>query len=205
MSKGFSAKKVLTTLLVTVTTIPCATSALEAKTPEEVPATKPGEVQNTLATEVIQLIKDEGQEGKFKFNIAGNNGVNFRIYYGLIDVQEKYRLLPGAAGVIGENGMATIPLDLKGLGEEIYLKVFTSDNADFSGEVRVTAKTIVVTAEEGEELGLRGWAEDAKARINAEIRAQQKKYEIRTPSAVAAVRGYLPETKQEGPLPEGPS
>jgi hypothetical protein len=201
MSKKFTSKNVLTTLLVTVTTVPCTAFALDVKSPEEVPVSKTGEVHNALATEVIQLIKDEGQEGKFKFNIAGNIGVNFRIYYGLIDEQEKYRLLPGAEGAIGENGMATIPLDLNGLGDNIYLKVFTSNNTDFSGEVRVTANPIVVSSEnEEEQLELRGVYKDTLKKIGDEIEKRLPGPKVKTPTAVAAVRGYLPEVPREDPL-----
>ena len=83
------------------------------------------------------------------FNIAGRTGVHFKIYYSPTDKEGSYRLLPGGDGVISKNGMASLPLNIEDLNiEKIYLEVFTSDIADFSGEVRVSDKPLLVTLKE---------------------------------------------------------
>jgi len=56
--------------------------------------------------------------------------------------------LPKGKGVIGGNGFGLVSFDLKKLGkEEVYLKVTTSDRADFA-KPRVTPKPPVLAVEQ---------------------------------------------------------
>src|SRR3972149_6927675 len=99
--------------------------------------------------EIRERLKKKEEGGKVLFNIAGRTGVHFKIYYSPTDKEGSYRLLPGGDGVISKNGMASLPLNIEDLNiEKIYLKVFTSDIADFSGEVRVSDKPLLVTLKE---------------------------------------------------------
>jgi hypothetical protein len=78
--------------------------------------------------------------------------------------------------VIGENGIGSVSFELKKLGkDEVYLKVIASDKADFS-QVRVTPKPIIMEVDQVQlkEMKERNWGD---------------KFKVRTPTAVAGVRG----------------
>src|SRR3989338_6319865 len=138
MKKKFIVKKLFLTLLATMYTIPHTAEAIKEKYHTKDSSSRTVMVSQTISQETIQLLqKEEG--GKVSFNIAGRTGVHFKIYYSPTDKEGSYRLLPGGDGVISKNGMASLPLNIE---------VFTSDIADFSGEVRVSDKPLLVTLKE---------------------------------------------------------
>lgn len=148
MKKKFIVKKLFLTLLVTMYTIPHTAEAAKEQHHANDADSRAVMVSQSISQETIQLFQKE-EEGKVSFNIAGRTGVYFKIYYSPTDKEESYRLLPGGDGVIGKNGMTSLPLNIEDLNvENIYLKVFTSDNADFSSEVRVSDKPLLVTLKE---------------------------------------------------------
>jgi hypothetical protein len=184
MKKGKIAKALVHTLIATVYTVPYSAYAMGEKKAEPPAGAKSEEATQAIKREVIQLLKEEEKPDTYRFNIAGQPGVHFKMYYSPSGEEGTYQPLTGGEGVIGENGMANIDINLADAGEdEVSLKVFTSDTADFSGEVRVTPEPMVVALGEGV-LGLR-W------------RFPSRRGTVRTPTAVAAVRGRLPE---EGPF-----
>ncbi|HEY6872248.1 MAG TPA: hypothetical protein VI298_05905 [Geobacteraceae bacterium] len=137
-------KRIFTVLLATMFTVPYrAEAAEERKTaPGEAPGT--AKVREAVQQEVIQLLTDEKDPESVIFNIAGNARVHFKVYYSPTGAEGSYRQLPGAAGVIDENGMARLSINVKKLELPlVYLKVYTSDTADFS-KTRVTPKPLVI-------------------------------------------------------------
>ncbi len=97
--------------------------------------------------EVIQMLR-KGKTAKVTLNIAGQPGVYFRVDYSETGAEDSYTLLPKGKGVIGSNGFGSVSFDLKKLGrEEVYLKVTTSDRADFA-KPRVTPKPLVLAVEQ---------------------------------------------------------
>jgi hypothetical protein len=99
--------------------------------------------------EVIQILR-KGEMAKVTLNIAGQPGVYFRVDYSETGVEDSYVLLTEGAGVIGGNGIGSVSFDLRKLGkEEVYLKVTTSDTADFA-KPRVMPKPMVLAVEQVE-------------------------------------------------------
>lgn len=186
MRKGKIAKTVLTTLIATVYTVPYSASAM-GKKPEEKKSSKTEEASETISQEVIQLLQEGEKPGAYRLNIAGRPGVHVRVYYSPSGEEGTYKILPGGEGTIADNGMLVLPFSVEGLSDaDLYLQVFTSDKADFSEQVRVNASPLTIAqGEEEGELELRG--------------VFDRRYRIRTPNAVAAVRGVLPEKEPERP------
>jgi hypothetical protein len=97
--------------------------------------------------EVIQILR-KGEMAKVTLNIIGQPGVYFKVQYSATGAEDSYALLPKGAGVIGGKGFGSVSFDLRKLGkEEVYLKVTTSDTADFA-KSRVTPKPQVLTVEQ---------------------------------------------------------
>ncbi len=137
-------KRIFTVLLATMFTVPCRAEAAEERKPAAGEAPGTARVRQAVQQEVIQLLTDEKDPESVIFNIAGNARVHFKVYYSPTGEEGSYRELPGAAGVIGENGMAGLTINIKKLDLPlVYLKVYTSDTADFS-KTRVTPKPLVI-------------------------------------------------------------
>jgi hypothetical protein len=97
--------------------------------------------------EVIQILR-KGEMAKVTLNIAGQPGVYFKVQYSSTGAEDSYALLPKGKGVIGGNGFGSVSFDLRKLGkEEVYLKVTTSDMADFS-KPRVMPKPLVLAVDQ---------------------------------------------------------
>ena len=122
--------------------------------------------------EVIQLLR-KGATDLVRLNIAGQPGTHFKVLFSTTGAEGSYALVPKGQGVIGDNGIGSVSMKLKKLSkQEVFLKVFTSDKADFSNQ-RVTPKPIILEVNQVQ-VKQRGWGD---------------KFEVRTPSAVAGVRG----------------
>jgi hypothetical protein len=185
MKKKNIKKTLIPTLLATVYTIPALAGGddqIKAPHPSQEPA-KSTIASEAVAQEVIQLLR-QGETDQVTLNIAGRAGIWFRLHYSQTGKPEDYAPVPKGEGVIGEDGIGSISFELKKLGkEEVYLKVTTSDTADFA-ETRVTPKPIILEVEQVQvkERNLERTIQKIKNKID-------QKTETRTPSAVAGVRG----------------
>lgn len=125
-----------------------AVAGEKAKNPEPVLETSKTTIgSEVINQEVIQILR-KGEMAKVTLNIAGQPGVYFKVQYSDTGVEESYALLPKGKGVIGGNGFGSVSFDLRKLGkEEVYLKVTTSDTADFA-QPRVMLKPLVLAVEQ---------------------------------------------------------
>ncbi|MCX6561171.1 MAG: hypothetical protein NTZ26_11755 [Candidatus Aminicenantes bacterium] len=170
---------------------------------------KPAIASQAIRQEVIQLLLKEHSDF-VTLNIAGQPGIRFRVYYSLTGKDKSYRIAPESEKVIGTDGTGSVGLKLGQLSQgEIYLKVKTSDKADFSetltmaepfvlelaplAEDRMTSKGLGLS-EEDKKKDEKGVVEKVKDKYEATIKEikekVQNKFETRTRvSAVAGVRG----------------
>jgi hypothetical protein len=190
MNKKDLGKALIPTLLATVYTIPALAGpddqAKKVLQPGQ-EGTKPAIKSEAVKQEVIQVLCKEDSDF-VTLNIAGQPGTHFRVQYSAIDKEESYVLVPKGEGVIGDNGMSSVGFELSMLGRgDVYLKVKTSDKADFS-QTRVTPKPFVLGLErvqDEEGMVTKGVVEKVKAKV----KEQADKINPKTPSAVAGVRG----------------
>lgn len=180
MTKKSIAKVIYPTLLATVFTVPAAapadTQARSLADARDVPAL----VAQAIKRETVQFFRMEDEPGKVQVNIAGQPGVNFRFYYSVDGSDGTYRRLKGAAGTIGENGIVSIVIDTGRIrGRSLHLKIFTADDAGFTGEVRTGASVFAFnrTKSDVRMRGLNSGSWNVACYV----------------TAVAAVRGKLPE------------
>jgi hypothetical protein len=97
--------------------------------------------------EVIQILR-KGEMAMVTLNIAGQPGVYYKVEYSATGDKDSYILTHKGKGVIGGNGFGSVSFDLRKLGkEEVYVKVTTSDSADFA-KPRVTPKPMVFAVEQ---------------------------------------------------------
>jgi len=115
--------------------------------------------------EVIQILR-KGEMAKVTLNVIGRPGVFFRVEYSASGEEGSYKPVPKGRKVIGGNGFGSVSFDLRKLGkEEVYLKVTTSDTADFA-EPRMTPKPLVLTVERVK-IRDRGWCRDIHGKMHA--------------------------------------
>ena len=132
--------------------------------------------------EVIQILR-KGEMAKVTLNISGQPGVYYKVEFSETGDEDSYTLVPKGTGVIRGNGFGSVSFDLRKLGkEEVYLKVSTSDTADFA-ESRITPKPMVLIVEEIK-IKDRGWQEDLKRKIQKGFDDKQPK-----PRYLDGVRG----------------
>ncbi len=178
MKKKNLGKALIPTLLATVYTIPALAGADDQLNKGQQPvreASKTTIASEAVSQEVIQVLR-KGETDLVTLNIAGQPGTRFRIQSSATGKDDSYTLVPKGEGVIGENGIGSVSFELKKLGkDEVYLKVITSDKADFS-QVRVTPKPLVMEVDPVQ-IKERNWVD------------KLKRPAVRTPSAVAGVRG----------------
>jgi hypothetical protein len=186
MKKNDLRKALIPTLLATFYTIPALAGGEEALQPQQQVKEPPKAAVTSQAVrqEVIQILR-KGETDGVTLNIAGRPGVHFQVLYSSTGAEESYQALQGGKGVIAANGMASVSFAVGKLGkDEVYLKVVTSDTADFA-ERRIMPKPIVLEVE-WVQVNERGMKEiQARIRHAVESRVQP----VRTPAAVAGVRG----------------
>jgi hypothetical protein len=175
MKKQDIKKALIPTLLATFYTIPALAGTGDQMNQGQQPMQEKSKTTITseaVRQEVIQLLR-KGATDLVRLNIAGQPGTHFKVLYSVTGAEDSYALVPKGKGVIGDNGIGSISMKLKKLGkQEVFLKVFTSDKADFSNQ-RVTPKPIILEVNQVQ-VKQRGWGGG---------------YEVRQPTAVAGVRG----------------
>lgn len=200
---------ILSTLLVTAYTVPslaCTDDRIQPNAQSGQDKAKSAVSAQALRQEVIQLLLKENSDF-VSFAIAGMPGIRYRVYYSLTGKEDSYKVAPDSEGVIGDNGTGSVGLKVGQLGRgDVYLKVKTSDKADFSesltmAEPFVLAVTPIEDTTFDKGMKTKGLAEDDKKKddrnvvekaidkVKAEVKEVAKKMEPRTPSAVAGVRG----------------
>lgn len=192
MNKKDLGKALIPTLLATAYTVPALAGPGDQAKKVPQPGqegTKPAIKSEAVKQEVIQVLCKEDSDFVTLF-IAGQPGTHFRVQYSAIDKEESYVLVPKGEGVIGDNGMSSFGFELSMLGRgDVYLKVKTSDKADFS-QTRVTAEPFVLGLERVQDEG--GMVtKDGAGKVAAKIReaANKKLEKDKRITAVAGVRG----------------
>jgi|WetSurMetagenome_2_1015567.scaffolds.fasta_scaffold00151_29 hypothetical protein len=139
--------------------------------------------------EVIQILR-KGEMAKVTLNVIGRPGVHFKVEYSATGDENSYKPLAKGRKVIGGNGFGSVSFDLRKLGkEEVYLKVTTSDTADFDNP-RVTPKPIALIVEDLK-LKDRGWRENYNHAVEGFRNRVEKKLDPHrnVNPAVCGVRG----------------
>ncbi len=185
-------KKVFPTLLVTLYTIPAIAGTVDQlvlgrATNQEKP--KAVTAQEAVRQELVQVLRN-GESSTITMNVAGQPGTFFKIMASPSGAEKSYIPAPKGEGVIGKNGMGSVSFDLKGLAkDEVYIKVITSDEANFSS-TRYTPKPLILAVDPV----LLSW--NVKKKYEQEINKLKEKADkkmnnqnTRTPSAVAGIRG----------------
>lgn len=99
--------------------------------------------RSMLKREVVQVFQMASEEGYLRFNISGQPGTHFRIYFSPNSASESYQPVKDGVGVIEDSGTTLHRIDLRALGEDtLHFRVFASDRADFKGDVRTTESVL---------------------------------------------------------------
>ncbi|MBU4318262.1 MAG: hypothetical protein KKF30_13450 [Proteobacteria bacterium] len=182
MKKKSIKKRLIPTLLATVYTLPALAGGDDQINNGQQPMQETSKTtisSEAIKQEVIQLLR-KGETDLVTLNLAGQPGTYFRVHYSPTGDEGSYALVPKGEGVVGDNGFGAVSFELKKLGkDEVYLKVTTSDTADFL-KTRVTPKPMILEVDPVQ-VKERGIIED--------LRDNLRRKEVRTPSAVAGVRG----------------
>ncbi len=180
---------VVPTLLATLFTVP-AVAGIETPAPADDAVA--GQTAAAIKRETVQFFAFKDEPDKFQLMVAGQPGVHFRLYYSKSGANGKYRRLKGGDGTIDANGVANQIVDFGKLGGgTLHLRLFASDQADFSGEVRMTASAISLTVTKGDGVRMRGWRRPCMQRRPCGYFGKQP--------AIMGVRGKLPEDRPAKP------
>ncbi|MDP2852966.1 MAG: hypothetical protein Q8O28_01820 [Smithellaceae bacterium] len=143
-------KTIMVILMAIAFIVPSLAGAAEQSKKKTVPALETSKTtmgSEVVNQEVIQILR-KGEMAKVILNIVGQPGVYFKVQYSATGAEDSYALVPKGKGVIGANGLGMVSFDLRKLSkEEVYLKVTTSDTADFA-KPRVVPKPIVLAVEQ---------------------------------------------------------
>jgi ABC-type transport system substrate-binding protein len=190
MKRQTLAKAVMTGIMAILFVVPTLAGAAEQGKKKQVPVLETSKItmgSEAIKQEVIQVLR-KGEMAKVTLNIAGQPGVNFKVEYSTTGAEDSYAQVPKGAGVIGSNGLGTVRFDLRKLGkEEVYVKVTTSDSADFANP-RTTPKPLVL-AVENVSIRDRGWFENGIAKARREVSEHLHIKPERQPASVLGVRG----------------
>ena len=178
-------KAVMACIMAVVFIIPAMAGAAEQGKNKQVPVLETSKItmgSEVVNQEVIQILR-KGEMAKVTLNVAGQPGVYYKVEYSETGDEDSYALVSKGKKVIGSNGFGSVSFDLRKLGkEEVYLKVTTSDSADFAAP-RVTPKPLVLLVEEVK-IKDRGWVENVKHKVEEKWESNQ-----RSRGFVGAVRG----------------
>jgi hypothetical protein len=125
-------RKVFVTLvLAALIAAPAMAGAQDAKKPKFIETSKTTLAASIVDYEVIQVLRKADTDIAV-INISGQPGDHYRIYYNATGINDSYAVAPNSQGVIGDNGIGTITMELGKLGkEQVFLKASISDTADF--------------------------------------------------------------------------
>ena len=137
--------------------------------------------------EVIQVLRKANTDVVF-LNISGQPGDYYRVYYSATGANDSYAIAPKSDGVIGDNGIGSVKIELGQLGkEQVYLRVSIADSGDFRN-ARTMPMPIVLDAE-WMQIKQRGWKETAERKLQGWKHRMQDKFEPRRGWGGGAVRG----------------
>lgn len=148
-SKGI----VLSTILVTASTFPCLVSAMEQNGSNHVnvgnePAV--GTAAQPSVQETVLLSRQENKKDAVQLSIAGRPNGHYKVLFATA-AGKQLKDLPKAQGKLNAKGIAVVDLALGAHeGSELYLKVFTAADANFSRELRETSLLEIKKSKTGE-------------------------------------------------------
>ena len=101
-----------------------------------------GHVKTTslkAAPRISEKVVVSGSGSTLVFKISGPAGRHFGVSFATADARESYKAAANTRGLIGENGLATIEVDVKGLPNgKVFLRVVTGASGEFSKDIRGT-------------------------------------------------------------------
>lgn len=115
-----------------------------------VPEQDPGRAQKTLPKPGLrpaEKVVISGSGSKLIVKISGPPGRHYAVVYATADSAEAYKPLLDARSYIGENGLGTVGIDVKGLPNgKIFLRVVTGSSSDFAQDRRGTEAFTITMA-----------------------------------------------------------
>lgn len=113
-----------------------------AGAPKAAPVPDMGQVKAArlkAAPRIAEKVLISGTGSKLTVKISGPPGRHCAVSYATTDARDHYQAVANSRGYIGENGLATIEVDVKGLPNgKVFLRVVTGQSGDFSEAVRGT-------------------------------------------------------------------
>jgi hypothetical protein len=101
------------------------------------------------APQIAEKVVVSGSASTLVFKISGPAGRHFGVSVATADAREHYKAAANTRGLIGENGLASIEVDVKGLPNgKVFLRVVTGASGEFSKDLRGT-KAFEVTVLDG--------------------------------------------------------
>jgi hypothetical protein len=92
-----------------------------------------------IAPQVAEKVVVSGSGSTLVFKISGPAGRHYGVSFATADARKRYKAAANARGYIGENGLATIEVDAKGLPSgKVYLRVVTGASGEFNKNLRGT-------------------------------------------------------------------
>ena len=92
-----------------------------------------------IAPQIAEKVVVSGSGSTLVFKISGPAGRHFGVSFATADARESYKAAANARGLIGENGLATIEVDVRGLPNgKVFLRVVTGASGEFSKGLRGT-------------------------------------------------------------------
>jgi len=121
----------------------------------------PGQGQVTaqrlkVAPQIAEKVGVSGSGSTLVFKISGPAGRHFGVSFAMTDTREHYKFVANSRGLIGENGLAIIEVDVRGLPNgKVFLRVVTGNTNSFGGDIAGT-EAFVVQVSKGAIAGYEG-------------------------------------------------
>ena len=101
-----------------------------------------GHVKTTslkAAPRISEKVVVSGSGSTLVFKISGPAGRHYGVSFATTDARESYKAAANTRGLIGENGLATIEVDVRGLPNgKVFLRVVTGTSGEFNKDLRGT-------------------------------------------------------------------
>ena len=92
-----------------------------------------------IAPQVAEKVVVSGSGSTLIFKISGPAGRHCGVSFATADARDRFKAATNARGLIGENGLATIEVNAKGLPNgKVFLRVVTGASGEFSKDLRGT-------------------------------------------------------------------